>query len=355
MKTIGETRFFREKSTFDVVKKLIKREKLSSFKFWSLGCSTGEEPYSLAIMFYEMGLKKPDVRIYASDINKEYIERASIGIYNKAQIMKSEKRDIMRYFKKIDQDNYRIRDEIRGYVDFFYFNILDFAKYEALREVFKFIFLRNVLIYFPIDKIEKIVEKVGDTLTDGGYLFLGNKEVLYRFSNRYIKNFLDNVTFYKKKTKKEVESKEHETKVLYGINHKIEKEKNRTLIKIRQNSPQLSLYTKDVLIEKLRESLYFLDRESFEYYFLRGYLEEIDGDEDKAMVFYKKSIVLEPEFPLSHLHLGNIYYNKNKYNEAYREYIYALEGLKEKKKWISLVSYEDIEFIESFLKNRIGT
>ncbi len=352
---VGETRFFRERSTFDIVESLIKRENLSNFNVWSLGCSTGEEPYSIAIMLYEMGFKPSSVKVYASDINKEFIEKAKKGIYERSKIMRSERGDIVKYFEKIDANNYRLKDEIREYVKFFYFDIIDFSRYKSFREMFKFIFLRNVLIYFPTEKIEKIMDKVGETLVKGGYLFLGNKEILYNYSSKYVKEFLNNVTFYRKKEKIDMEVKKDKRVAFSYINRRLKEKERGGIVKNRKvKISPFSLYTGALLAEKIKESLYLLDPESFEYYFLKGYLEEMGGSEEKAIIFYKKSIEREPEFPFSHLHLGNIYYNSGKYSEAYREYMYALEGLKERKKWIEFVTYDDIEFISSFLESRIG-
>ncbi len=362
MKTIGETRFFREKSTFNVVKSLIKRENLSNFNIWSLGCSTGEEPYSIAIMLYEMGFKPSQVKIYASDINKEFIEKAKKGIYERSKIMRSERKDITIYFEKIDANNYRLKGEIREYVKFFCLDIFDFSKYKPFKEMFKFIFLRNVLIYFSIEKIEEIIDKIGETLVESGYLFFGNKEVLCTYSNKYIKESIGNVVFYRKRANKELESKDQfkgsEKRSTFKTSHTNNRSKRRydMITKDREiELPLFSSYKGDVLVRKIKGFLYFLDPHSFEYYFLKGYLEEVKGNEHKAITFYKKAIEMEPEFPLSHLHLGNIYYNNGKYDEAYREYVYALEGLKERSKLIKFITCEDVEFIKSFLENRIGT
>ena len=345
-KCIGETRFFREKRTFYTLKSLIKSLGSSRFEIWSSACATGEEAYSLAIILYEMGFDPEDVRIFATDINSSFLQKAKEGIYSQRDIEKSERNDILKYFDKIDEKHYKIRDEIKKYIHFSYFDLINFPEYKKLRYRFKFILLRNVLIYFQVELIKKIINNIFFSLEDNGILFLGNKEVLYESLGfkRFKKMIFNNTIYYIKKE----EYKSGKGKDI--VNSKDSRKREKI------DLDKFFFYVNNRNIKDAYKFLQSMDKNSFEYFFAKGIFKELEGDEEIAKELYQKAIEIEPEFPLSHLYLGNIYYNKKDYLNTYKEYMYAIERFKEMKngRWKGLIKEDDVEFIENFLKSRIG-
>ncbi len=340
VESVVETRFFREIKTFEVLRDLIKKHNIRKFEFWSGACATGEEPYSLAIMFYEMGLSNKNVKILATDINPIFLDKARRGIYTKQDVEKSERGGIIKYFREVEE-GYEIDKDIKKYIEFRQFNLRDFDRYKALREKFEFIFLRNVFIYFPLILVTKILKYISTTLNKKGYLFLGNKEVYY--SDFFKRDILNDVVVYRKK-EKSIKEKNNFTP------------KNITNSNLKRYEPNLRLFINLIdkgKIKKAKQMLLFFNKNSFEYWFVNGVIEDIENRGEEAKRCYLESISRNPEFPLSHLYLGNIYYSKFLYENAYREYVYALEGI-ENGEWAKLLPKDNLEFIKAFLKNRIG-
>lgn len=179
--TINETSFFRNRPQFDLLEQLVLPELIgnkeasgqSSLRVWSAGCSTGEEPYSIAISVLEqIPTRRPwDVRIYASDLSLSALERATNGVYSESKLQDMDRLRHRRFFESCD-DGYRVREEVRRLVIYDFHNL----KHENGLGDLDFIFCRNVLIYFDPDEQNKVVAKLVRALRPGGYLFLGHSE-----------------------------------------------------------------------------------------------------------------------------------------------------------------------------------
>ena len=142
-------------------------------RIWSAGCSTGEEPYNIAIHLNEYFKKKIwDKKILATDISLEAINTASKGIYTDKSIKKLPEYYLKQYFKKIDV-GYKIDRKILNEVIFRKFNLMDDFKF---KKNFHVIFCRNVMIYFNQKTREQLVKKFENYLVDGGYLIIGVTE-----------------------------------------------------------------------------------------------------------------------------------------------------------------------------------
>ncbi len=179
--TINETAFFRNRPQFefleDVVIPEIAEEKRKRgdflFRIWSAGCSTGEEPYSIAISALESLSPRSawEIRIYASDLSLTALERADQGIYPEAKLQGVGPERGSRYFTE-SVDGFRIREEVKRLVIYDFHNL----KHEnGLRDL-DVVFCRNVLIYFDPDEQQRVVAKLVRALKPGGYLFLGHSE-----------------------------------------------------------------------------------------------------------------------------------------------------------------------------------
>jgi len=178
--TVNETYFFRNESHFkimeeEVIPRLVE-EKIDSpqkmINVWSAGCSTGEEPYSLAMLLKDKLPFGYKFKIYATDINMSVLKKAQAGVYGKNSIRNSLIEEYTQYFNRLDQDKIEIKKEIKNHVIFMYLNLKE--------NIFLFgldlIFFRNVFIYFDEDMKKEIISKIKKALKPGGYLFLGTGE-----------------------------------------------------------------------------------------------------------------------------------------------------------------------------------
>ena len=200
--TINETYFFREKGQIDylvdkIIPDFIAKGK-RSVKILSAACSTGEEPYSIAIALKEKGVDtKMHCDIIGVDINTEVIKTAQEGIYRSVSFRGVNPQIINKYFKK-DGFNYYLSDEIKRKVRFMYGNITDRSFYFKVGRC-DVIFCRNVLIYFDVETKKKVIENFYNALSTPGYLFLGHSETLSRLSDKFeMNNFRTGIVYIKK-------------------------------------------------------------------------------------------------------------------------------------------------------------
>ncbi len=189
--TIGETSFFRNRPQFDLFSKFVlpellaKKEKLGSrlLRVWSAGCSTGQEPYSLAMTILE-NLAEPDtwaVRVFASDLSFTALERAQQGLYNPAQVKNIEPELLSKYFTR-EGETYHIKEVVKRRVIFDYHNL---KNDNGLRNL-DVIFCRNVMIYFDFEEQKRLIERFSNCLLPGGHLFIGHAESMRGLSERFV-------------------------------------------------------------------------------------------------------------------------------------------------------------------------
>ncbi len=182
--TINVTEFFRDSDVFEALRSHIipeimrhKREIRSfNLRAWSAGCATGEEPYSLAILFLEAmerdGAGEPwTLRITATDLDDKAVTRARVGVYDEAKVLPG--MDLRRYFIPLEK-GYLVREDVKRPVRFL---ILDLMKAPPLRHL-DLILCRNVLIYFERDRQGKALEIFARCLRPGGFLVLGKSEAI---------------------------------------------------------------------------------------------------------------------------------------------------------------------------------
>jgi chemotaxis protein methyltransferase CheR len=181
MLTINETAFFRNRPQFEFLEEVVipelseEKKKRGDFLFriWSAGCSTGEEPYSIAISALESLSPRSawEIRVYASDLSLSALERADNGIYPEAKLHGLRPGRESGYFSATPE-GFRIRDEVKRLVIYDFHNL----KHEnGLRDL-DVVFCRNVLIYFDPEEQQRVVAKLVRALKPGGYLFLGHSE-----------------------------------------------------------------------------------------------------------------------------------------------------------------------------------
>ncbi|MGR3218869.1 MAG: CheR family methyltransferase [Candidatus Anammoxibacter sp.] len=223
--TVGETYFYREKRSLDIFEKILLPELIHScrakgslkFTIWSAGCSTGEEPYSIAIILRKTmaDLDNWDITVKGTDINEMSLQKASNGIYSEWSFRDIQQGFKERYFKKTIDNKFKIQDNIKKMVTFSSLNLVsDYhnperktsallppANCQRPKDV-DVIFCRNVLIYLSADQITTVINNLYDSLAEGGYLIVSPSEISNIFNHKFTSVNFSGATFYKKDSKK---------------------------------------------------------------------------------------------------------------------------------------------------------
>lgn len=182
--TTNETSFFRDSLPFDALKRVVlpdlikTRSSTRALRIWCGAASSGQEPYSIALVckeFFRAHTDAWDVKILGTDLNSLVIERAKRGRYSQFEVARGltlEQRG--RYFTQEGLD-WQLNDEVRKMVEYRTMNLIeDWGRLST----FDVVFLRNVLIYFDVATKKRILQKVHKVLAPDGYLFLGSAETV---------------------------------------------------------------------------------------------------------------------------------------------------------------------------------
>jgi len=180
----NETMFFRDQYPFDglknfIIPSLIKtQEKDKILTIWCAAASTGQEPYSIAILIKEYfpELTKWEIKLIATDICTVALNKAKIGTYNESELSRGlSEKQIQTYFSKISPTEYQISSDIRSMVHFSEINLI---KALPAMPSYDLILIRNVLIYFSNDNKRKVLDSMYQKLHPHGYLMLGTSEFI---------------------------------------------------------------------------------------------------------------------------------------------------------------------------------
>jgi chemotaxis protein methyltransferase CheR len=188
--TTNLTSFFRENHHFDYLQKTVltevKRKKsvTKRIRIWSAGCSTGMEPYSIAMTLLKFGMASDwDVKILATDLDSDVLDKARTAVYSSTEVDGLEESLVKNYFQRSGAGKeVRVKEKVSKYIHFKRLNLLEKWPHKG---PFDFIFCRNVVIYFdkPTQKI--LFDRYADMLDVGGYLFIGHSENLNGISERF--------------------------------------------------------------------------------------------------------------------------------------------------------------------------
>lgn len=385
--TICETYFFRDIKHYNILKKRIfpqlVREKEASgdkgIRIWSAGCSTGEEPYTIAMSLLESFVISPEdkeweIEIFASDVSTKAIEEAKRGIYSKWSMRAIPPLMIDKYF--IVKDNkFHITDIIKNMVNFGYFNLIkEPYPLSKMGSYWDIIFCKNVTIYFKPQSTRRVIQNFYRSLRPNGHLFIGSSESLYHIDSSFNLIEIDKCFVYQKaadsiikqkvsvekvelldRTTIDKEIKENKplpVKKVISVDD-IEKNYSRAeayfqreefdnalteLMKIVEQTdkhPETHLLIADIYAnvgryaDAERECRYVLDLNSLlaPAHYLLGIMLQKKGEIEESIEEFKKTIFLEPYSPLAHLNLGNIYSEICNYSKSIKEYQTAIKLL----------------------------
>jgi chemotaxis protein methyltransferase CheR len=201
--TINETYFYREDNqlhclTADLLRERTKnRSPDETIRIWSVPCSTGEEPFSIAMWLLENWpqVDSYNIEIVGSDIDTRVLEAAAEGLFGKRALMRLSPALIEKYFVPEGPDHWRIVEELRQSVRFSPVNLVDPASTRPNGQ-FDVIFCRNVLIYFDNASRRVAAENLYENLLPGGYICLGHSESMSRISPLFeISRFTDAIVY----------------------------------------------------------------------------------------------------------------------------------------------------------------
>lgn len=204
--TTNLTRFFRIEKHFQILKEDIfpvimqnKIEKKSrDISIWSAGCSTGEEPYSIAMTCLETpNMSSFNIKIFASDISLKCLIKAKEGVYDASHLESVPKEYLTRYFDDMDS-KYIVKKDVKKLITFDYHNLM----HVGIQKNIDVILCRNVLIYFDESGRQQTERRFYDALNNPGYLLIGHSEFLFGSNTNFSYNTIRDVGVYMKDKKK---------------------------------------------------------------------------------------------------------------------------------------------------------
>ncbi|NLV66376.1 MAG: protein-glutamate O-methyltransferase [Spirochaetes bacterium] len=189
--TTNKTDFFRENDHFEYMKKVIlpgiDRKGLKEIRIWSAGCSTGEEPYTIAMTVFDYYGRRqmPELLLLATDIDTQVLGKARVGTYPGERLAAVDENVISTYFNSDGADpcNYTVKDFVRSKIYFRRLNLLQ-DEY-PMKKQFDIIFCRNVIIYFDRETQTRLFANFYRYLKDDGYMLIGHSENITSITDRF--------------------------------------------------------------------------------------------------------------------------------------------------------------------------
>ncbi|MFA6334902.1 MAG: CheR family methyltransferase [Bacteroidales bacterium] len=348
--TIGETYFFREKTSLDLFVQIIipelilkRRDNTRHIRIWCAGCSSGEEPYSLAILIKENfpELANWNLSILATDINPKFIHKAISGEYSEWSFRETDPEIKQKYFTKKDH-HWVISPTIKKMVEFSFINLSgdDYPSYLSNTENIDVILCRNVFIYLSQEKIPEVAGKIHKSLAGDGWLITSQVELNDDFFAIFGKYVYEKNYFYRKIPK--ISSDSSKLRVRRGSESKAAGTTIKKSVPVIQRVVQPPA---DQIGMKLKEAKAFADKGDYtkaiecinlivssgeadpDIYYLYATILYEQGKSNEATDALRKVLYLNPRHMFSHMMLGYILRQNGKNESAGRHYKNALEIL----------------------------
>jgi len=202
--TTNLTSFFREPHHFEFLKgtaipTLLKNRPNKKLRIWSAGCSTGEEPYTIAMTIKEATATYPntDIKVLATDLDSNVVARAKAGVYQQEKVNGVDQKRQKKFFRKGRGDTQngqmKVSPELQEMITFKQLNLMHDWPMQGPLDI---IFCRNVVIYFNKETQRELFARYADILSDDGYLFVGHSESLHKVSDRF--NLIGKTIYHKR-------------------------------------------------------------------------------------------------------------------------------------------------------------
>jgi chemotaxis protein methyltransferase CheR len=368
--SVQETQFFRNLPQFDalrrfVIPEIIKRKAGSyrNIRMWSAGCSTGQEPYSLAMSVLDVmpDIRSWQVRIMGTDLNQQALDTARQGWYPERKLTGLDRRHIERYMDQAE-GGYRMKDEVRDMVEFHRLNLVTDPLPIDTIGTCDVIFCRNVIIYFTHETAKYVIEHFFDILNPGGYLFLGHSETLWKMSNKYSLVEVGDAFIYKKSLPRGINGRRFITDrrmrpgplpagvredrrrqprrvkapavergadaaVEGGRQAPVKPVADREFTPVEEAKTLLELGEYDKAVSALEKAL-SSDGTSADLYFLLGLAHEKRNDMDAASDAFHKAVYCDDCYSIAYFHIASILEHAGRLREAIREYRNAAKYLR---------------------------
>ncbi len=346
--TVGETYFFRLPAQFDAIRHHLlpplvqaRQSGPRTVRVWSAACSTGEEPYSLAISLLE-ALPEPDtwdISILATDVNREHLRRAAAAEYGlrAVRLVPPEWRE--KYFRQRG-DQFLLRDTVKRRVKFLHHNLVRDLYTAPEMERLDLLFCRNVTIYFQLDTTRAIMERFADCLASTGHLFIGDAEMLWQITDKFVPVVFQNAFLYRLATARD---RAHPQPVPLALDiplptapAPVAPPVTRTLpvpdpVDAAASLQQATLLANegrhDDAIALLRD-LITHDNLCGPAYYLLGTLYSIKNETNHALAAFRRAVYVEPHYGLAYIALANIHRKLGRPADARREFQNALTPLR---------------------------
>ena len=368
--TVGETYFFREKRSFEVLEERIIPELIRTrthterrLRIWSAGCCTGEEPYSIAILLDRLipHPKEWNVTILATDINPAFLRKAAEGVYGEWSFRDTPAWIRARHFKHGKNARFEIQPRIRKRVTFSYLNLADDV-YPSLTNntnAMDVIFCRNVLMYFTAAQAKKVIENLHRSLVDGGWLIVSPVETSNSLFSRFTAVGFPGAVLYRKQESGVREVETGYPSAALGLlpealppdpsalaadatlstpSHEASLNLDRPAVKpgevppFEVNDSEASSRTARACANqgKLAEAVEWCekaiaaDKLNPAHHYLLATIRQELGQSDAAMQSLMRVLYLDPDFVLAHFALGNLCLSQSRRREAERHFDTAL-------------------------------
>lgn len=333
--SIGETYFFREKQSLDILSEQILVQLLQSrherrLRIWSAGCSTGEEAYTIAILLDRLipDLKEWNITILATDFNPRFLRKAAQGVYGEWSFRDAPVWLQERYFSKRGDGRFEIHPRIRKMVTFSYLNFAD-DLYPSLSNntgAMDVILCRNVLMYFTEARAKRVAGNFYRALIDGGWLIVSPVEVSNALFSSFTPVGFSGAVLYRKLAGAGLQPSMSEQPIPFGTVSPVAHLPDAQPPVCTVDAPELpSIMARNCANQgRLDEALEWCekaiaaDKLNPAHQYLSATILQEQGRHDIAIQSLMRALYLDPDFVLAHFALGNLHQSQERYRQAQR-------------------------------------
>jgi len=197
--TTHETLFFRDTAVYEALRTSIipaiarSRQATRSMRIWSAACSSGQEPYSLAMLLLEAGYGDWNIEILGTDLSTQILEKAATGSYLQIEVNRGLPAALLvKYFQRAGL-GWLVKTEVRKFVRFTQFDLRNSMRSLG---VFDLVLCRNVMIYFDLETRKKILGGIRGVLQPGGYFLMGSSETTFNLDDNFVRSTCGATTVY---------------------------------------------------------------------------------------------------------------------------------------------------------------